>query len=111
MRTWREGDPVKFQTVDWGGLRTVLYGGVWFLTAIITRFDDLSAAKCDCQTIANVATPILIGSRMFWMGSQTRKKVDRSLSSPCPTYSSRKMRLCELDCQRSLVYEDATFAP
>ncbi len=44
------------------------------------------------------------------MGSQTRKKVDRSLSSPCRTYSSRKMRLCELDCQRSLVYEDATFA-
>ena len=44
------------------------------------------------------------------MGSQTRKKVDRSLSSPCRTYSSRKMRLCELGCQRSLVYEDATFA-
>lgn len=44
------------------------------------------------------------------MGSQTRKKVDRSLSSPCRTYSSRKMRLCELDCQRSLVYADATFA-
>lgn len=44
------------------------------------------------------------------MGSQTRKKVDRSLSSPCRTYSSRKMRLCELDCQLSLVYEDATFA-
>lgn len=84
--------------------------GVWFLTAIITRFDDLSAAKCECQTIADVATPILIGSRIFLMGSQTRKKVDRPLSSPYRTYSSRKMRLCELDCQRSLVCEDTTSA-
>lgn len=85
--------------------------GVWFLTAIITRFDDLFAAKCECQTIADVvATLILIGSRFSSMGSQTRKKVDHSLSSPCRTYSSRKMRLCELDCQRSLVYENTTFA-
>lgn len=84
-------------------------GGVWFLTAIITRFDDLSAAKCECQTIADVATPILIGWRIFLMGSQRGKKVCRSPSSPCRTYSSRRMRLYELDCQLSLVYEDATF--
>lgn len=84
--------------------------GFWFLTAIVTRFDDLSSAKCECQTTADVAMRILIGSKMFLMESQTRKKVERSLSSPCRTYSSRKMRLCELDCQLSLVYEDATFA-
>ena len=80
-----------------------------FLTAIITRFGDLSAAKDECQTIADIATPILIGWRMCVTGRQRRKKDGRSPSSPCRTYSSRRMRLHGLDCQLFLVYEDATF--